>query len=75
MSMIDHKGSTRKPGPKAPIRARDGKYKRNGDKLFVHAVIDEAITDVETGVEFWKTIARNRHSKRGFSSEFMNRSG
>ena len=67
MSMIDLKGSA--------ITARHGKYKSGGDRLPVDRMLHDAIVDVEDGVEFWKTLGKYRHAKRGSSPEFLNRNG
>ena len=75
MSMIDPKGPRPQPKEMAVIRAHHARYKHNGEVSPVAAVIDDAFADVEAGVKFWKTISRNRQSRRGLSSEFLNRSG
>jgi hypothetical protein len=73
MGVIQAKGS--KPGMKAAFYPRDGRFPWGGDRLSANAIINDAFADIEAGVEFWKTIATNRHSKRGRSSEFLNRGG
>ncbi len=45
------------------------------ERLPVDKMLHDAISDVEDGVEFWKTLAGNRHAKGGHSPEFLNRNG
>ena len=42
----------------------DPKGSANGDRLPVDEVIDDAIADVEDGVEFWKTLGKYRQAQR-----------
>jgi hypothetical protein len=55
--------------------ALDSKYSHYGGRLPVDKIIDDAVADVEEGLEFWKTIARNSRSQRHASREFLNRQG
>jgi hypothetical protein len=73
--MIDPKGSRSHLEAMAVIRVHRAMYWHNGENSPVAAVIDDAITDVEAGVKFWKTISRDRQSQRELSPEFLNRSG
>lgn len=68
MSMIiDLKGSA--------ITAPQEFYWPVQNRLSVDRMLHDAIVDVEDGVEFWKTLGKYRHGKRGSSSEFLNRNG
>ena len=73
--MIDPKGSRPQPEAMAAIRARHERYWHNVEDSPAVAVIDDAIADVEAGVRFWKTMSRNRRTRRELSPEFLNRSG
>ena len=53
----------------------DPKGSANGDRLPVDKMLHDAIADVEDGVEFWKTLGKYHHGKRGSSPEFLNRNG
>lgn len=73
MSMVDSKGA--RTGTKPVSRTRAKRPHGRGDGLSLAAVLHDAINDIEAGVEFWKTLDRNSHAKRGHSYEFLNRGG
>jgi hypothetical protein len=58
-----------------PTQAQKSKraYHPGEDLRPMDRVLDEAISDVREGVEFWKTLGRDK--KDGHSTEFLNRSG
>ena len=67
MSMIDLKDFA--------ITAPDEFYVPVQNRLSVNRMLHDALADVEDGVEFWKTLGKYRHAKRGHSPEFLNRNG
>ena len=73
MSMIDSKGAG--AGAKPVVRKRPKRPHGRADGLSLAAVLHDAIHDIQAGVEFWKTLDRNRHAKGGHSYEFLNRGG
>ena len=51
------------------------KYSHDGGRFPIEKVIHDAAADVEEGLEFWKTIAKNSRTQRHASREFLNRQG
>ena len=73
MSMIGLKSPKARTKPASRTRAKRSHHRADG--LSLAAVLHDAIDDIEAGVEFWKTLDRNRPAKLGHSSEFLNRGG
>jgi hypothetical protein len=71
MRMVDSKSPRAKPVVRT--RAKRPKGRAGGQPLAT--LLNDAIDDIEAGVEFWKTLDGNRRAKPGHSPEFLNRGG